>query len=176
MLKFGKTIISEKEIQSRVSEVGRIISNDYKDKQDDGIVVVGVLKGAVLFTADLIRSLDLKIEIDFISASSYNNSLESSGNVKIEKWLSTSAKGKHIIVVEDVVDSGLTLKCITEKLKDEGAASVKICALLDKHLSKSNIEVSYMCFDCPNEFIVGYGLDYKQNYRNIPYITSLVEE
>lgn len=174
-IKFGKVIFSEDDIKNRIAEVGAQITQDYKDKEDEGIIVVSVLKGASLFMADLIREIDLLVEIDFLAASSYYNSTVSSGRLKIEKDISADIAGKHVIIAEDIVDSGLTLEYITKMLKNKGAASVKVCAFLNKHVSKTDIDVSYTCFDCPNEFIVGYGLDYAQMFRNLPYITSIVQ-
>lgn len=171
--KFSKIIFSEQQIQDRIKEIGAQITKDYADKQDDGIVIVGVLRGACIFMSDLIRQIDLKVKIDFITASSYYNDSKSCGDPKIDKDITESIVNKHLILVEDIVDTGLTLECLSKLFADKGAASVNICALLDKHKSKADINVGYTCFDCPEEFIVGYGLDYAQEFRNLPYITSL---
>lgn len=173
MEKLGDIIFSEEQIQARVAEIAAEITNDYKDKQDDGIVVVGLLRGAIIFMADVIRHLDLVVQIDFISASSYKDGMESCGNVDIEMDIKTDIAGKHVIICEDIVDTGLTLNCICNMFKDRGAASVKICTFLFKKHSKYFDHSDYNCFDCPDEFIVGYGLDYAQKYRNLPYVTSI---
>ena len=176
MYKQSKIIFSEEQLDKRIKEVAAQIHEDYKDKEKDGIVVVGVLNGAYVFMADLVRYLDLDLEIDFIQASSYQNSTVSSGNVKIEKDLTTILDSKHVIVVEDIIETGNTLNHIKNLFKDRRAKSVKICALLVKDYPVAHELADYMCFDCPNEFIVGYGLDYAQKYRNLPYITSLEKQ
>lgn len=167
-----KVIFSEKNILERVSEIGQQITKDYYDKQEDGIVVVGVLKGAAIFMADLVRNIDLKIELDFIHASSYYDNFESSGKLNLEKDISCDIKDKHVILVEDIIDSGITVGSISKHLSDKKPASITICALLNKNVSTADITVKYCCFDCPDEFIVGYGLDAAQIYRNLPYISS----
>lgn len=174
MEKLGDIIFSEEQIQARVAEIAAEITKDYKDKQDEGIVVIGLLNGAVIFMADVIRHLDLTVQIDFIAASSYNDGMESCGNVAIEKDIKADVKGKHVIICEDIVDTGLTLRCICDMFKDRGAASVKICTFLFKKHAKYFDRSDYNCFDCPDEFIVGYGLDYAQKYRNLPYVTSII--
>lgn len=174
-LKFTEVVFSKEQIEQRIKEVGAQITEDFKDKQDDGIVVVSILKGAAIFMADLVRAIDLKLQIDFIAATSYGNATTSSGRLKIEKDVSGDLNGKHIIIAEDIVDTGLTLEYITKLLKQKGAATVTVCAFLDKKIWKTDINVKYSCFDCPERFIVGFGLDYCQYYRNIPYVSALEE-
>lgn len=171
-IKFSRVIFSEDQISKRISEVGKQITKDYSDKVDDGLIVVSILKGAAIFMSDLIRNINLDIEIDFITASSYC-SAKSAGKVNIEKDISIDISGKHVIIVEDIIDTGITLKCISNYLKDKGAKSIKFCTFLNKHKTNTKIDVAYTCFDCPQEFIVGYGLDYEQKFRNLPYVTSL---
>lgn len=166
-----KLLYSEDEIKKKVCEIASQINNDYKDKQKDGIVVVSVLKGSFVFAADLIRHLNVVFDIDFISASSYGDNIESSGSLKIDKDLSVDIVGKHVLIVEDLIDTGLTLDKIRNLMISRGAASVEICALLDKH--KSTLKAHYLGFDCPDEFIFGYGIDMRHQYRNLPNIMCL---
>lgn len=173
MEKLGKIIFSEEEIHSRVTSVADQINSDMKSKEDDGIVVVGVLNGAFVFMADVVRRLKFDHEIDFIQASSYKNSMQSSGYVKIEKDLTCILKDKHVLIIEDIVDTGRTLTHLKNLFFDRRAKSVSICALLVKKHTEAKNLVDYKCLDCPDEFIVGYGLDYRQKYRNLPYITSI---
>lgn len=170
--KLSRIIYNEEQISKRVSEVGRQITKDYSDKVDDGIVVISILKGAAIFMADLVRNINLDIEIDFITVSSYR-SIKSSGKVNIEKDISSDIAAKHVIIVEDIIDTGLTLECLSNYFKDRGAKSIKICTFLDKHRSNREIDIAYTCFDCPDEFIVGYGLDFDQKFRNLSYVSSL---
>lgn len=173
MENLGKIIFNEYEIQARVSRVADEINRDLKDKEGDGIVVVGVLNGAYVFMADVVRHLNFELEVDFIQASSYKNSMQSSGYIKIEKDLTSILKDKHVLIVEDIVDTGRTLTYLKKLFLDRKAKSVSICALLVKDHKEAKNLVDYKCFDCPDEFIVGYGLDYRQKYRNLPYITSI---
>lgn len=172
MVEFNEIIFDEEEIQARVEYVANEINRDMKDKAVEGIIVVGLLNGAFIFMADIVRHLKFDFEIDFIQASSYKNSMQSSGYVKIEKDLSSILKDKHVLIVEDIVDTGLTLTHIKNLFYDRKAKSVSVCALLVKDHPNCEKLVDYKCFDCPDEFIVGYGLDYRQKYRNFPYITS----
>lgn len=169
-------VFSEKDIALRVKEVGKQITNDFIDKQADGIVVVSVLKGAAIFMTDLIRAINLNFEIDFMSLSSYQNSTQTSGCVNIEKDISINLAGKHVIIAEDVIDSGVTMDFIIKHLSNKGAATVTICTFLHKHITQRDLGVKYVCFDCPKDYIVGYGLDYMQLYRNVPYVFSLKKE
>lgn len=173
MENLGEVIFNEYEIQARVSRVADEINCIMKEKEDDGIVVVGVLNGAYVFMADIVRHLNFDLEVDFIQASSYKNSMQSSGYIKIEKDLTCILKDKHVLIVEDIADTGRTLTYLKKLFLEREAKSVSICALLVKNHKDVKNLVDYKCFDCPDEFIVGYGLDYRQKYRNLPYITSI---
>ena len=167
-------LVSSDEIEKRVGELGKQITEDYKGKN---LLLVGILKGAVIFMADLAKNIDLPITMDFMAVSSYGKSSESSGVVKIIKDLDSSVEGKDILIVEDIIDTGFTLGYLTDYLKRRGANSVKICTLLDKpDRRKVQVPVDYRGFVIPDEFVVGYGLDYAEQYRNLPYISALKEE
>lgn len=167
-------LVSSDEIEKRVGELGKQITEDYKGKD---LLLVGILKGAVIFMADLAKNIDLPITMDFMAVSSYGKSSESSGVVKIIKDLDSSVEGKDILIVEDIIDTGFTLGYLTDYLKRRGASSVKICTLLDKpDRRKIQVPVDYKGFVIPDEFVVGYGLDYAEQYRNLPYISALKEE
>lgn len=169
-----KILVSEKEIASRVKELAGLISRDYDGKK---LLVVGILKGAVIFLADLVRNLTVPVELDFMAVSSYGKASESSGVVRILKDLEHSLEGKDVLIVEDIVDTGLTLKYLKENLETRGPASLKICTLLDKpERRKVNVEVDYNGFTIPDEFVVGYGLDYQERYRNEKEIFILKQE
>ncbi|OPF52925.1 hypoxanthine phosphoribosyltransferase [Clostridium baratii] len=169
-----KVLFDEEELSSKVRELGEQISKDYKGKD---LLVVGVLKGSVLFAADLIKSIDIPCEIDFMAVSSYGNSTESSGVVRILKDLDHSIEGKHVLLVEDIVDSGITLTYLLKYLKARKAESIEIVSLLNKPERRTaDLEVKYIGFEVPNEFIVGYGIDYAEKYRNLPFIGVLKEE
>jgi len=166
---FTKEMIAEK-----VKELGAQITKDYAGKE---LLVIGVLKGANVFMSDLIREMDLLVELDFIAASSYGHSTQSSGVVKIIKDLDYSIEGKNVLIIEDIIDTGLTLEYLTKNFKSRGTKSLSICTLLDKpERRKANIDVAYKGFDIPDEFIVGYGIDYAEKYRNLPYVATLKEE
>lgn len=168
-------LISEEEIKAKLKELGKRITEDYKGV--DNILLVGVLKGAVLFIADLIRHIDLPLEIDFMAVSSYGASTESSGVVRILKDLEQTIQGKNILIVEDIIDSGLTLSYLYNLLKSRKPADIKICTLLDKpSRRKIDIKVDYVGFEIPDYFVVGYGLDYNEKYRNLPFIGVLKPE
>lgn len=168
-------LISEDRIQNRLQEIGERITADYKDK--DNFLLVGVLKGAVIFMADLIRHIDLPLKVDFMAISSYGASTESSGVVRIMKDLEEDVEGKNLLIVEDIIDSGLTLSYMYNILKSRKPASIKICTLLDKpSRRKVDIKVDYLGFEIPDYFVVGYGLDYGEKYRNLPYICVLKPE
>ncbi|WP_026895566.1 hypoxanthine phosphoribosyltransferase [Clostridiisalibacter paucivorans] len=167
-------LISTEEIQKKVKKLGEKITEDYRDKD---LMLICVLKGAVMFMTDLAQSIDLPLDMDFMAVSSYGNASKSSGVVRIIKDLETSIEGKDILIVEDIIDSGLTLNYLVDILKSRGPNSVKICTLLDKPEGRqAPVEVDYMGFDVPNEFVVGYGLDFAEKYRNLPYIAVLKEE
>jgi hypoxanthine phosphoribosyltransferase len=167
-------LVSEEEISKKVDEIGKQITENYQGKD---LILVGVLKGANVFMSDLMRKIDMAIEIDFISVSSYGSSTESSGVVRILKDLDTEIEGKDVVIVEDIIDSGLTLSYLMGNFESRKPASVKICTLLDKpDRRKVDITIDYRGFVIPDEFIVGYGIDYAEGYRNLPYIASLKEE
>ncbi len=166
-----QVLLTPEQIQAKVTELGRQISVDYKGKD---LLAVGILKGAAIFFADLIRAIQIPAQMDFIAISSYGASSLSTGVHKIIKDLDQSITGQHVLLVEDIVDSGLTLRFLRDYLAQREAASVKTCVLLDK-LSRRQIEVSvdYRGFSIPDEFVVGYGLDYSEKYRNLPYLGIL---
>lgn len=167
----GTVMITQEEINAKAAEIGARITEDYKGKS---IVLVGILRGAVMWMADIMRNTELDMCIDFMACSSYGAATKSSGIVKINKDLDTDIEGKDVIIVEDIVDSGVTLNYLMGYFESRGAASVKICALLDKPTGRRvDINVDYVGFTVDDRFIVGYGLDYDQKYRNLPYITWL---
>ena len=163
-----RILIDEQKIENRVREIGAQITADYKDKD---LVVIGILKGAVLFMADLIKKINVPLSIDFMAVSSYGKSTRSSGIVRILKDLDEEIEGKDVLIVEDIVDTGLTLKFLAENILSRNPKSLKVCCLLDKpSRRKVAVSVDYVGFEIPDEFVVGYGLDYDQKYRNIPFI------
>lgn len=169
-----RVLISEEEIQEKIKELGATLSEEYKDKNP---VVVGILKGALPFMADLIKQMPIFLEYDMMDVSSYGEALSSSGEVKIIKDLDASIEGRHVLIVEDIIDTGRTLKYLQDMLIRRNAASVKIATLLDKPSGRVNdLKVEWKCFEVPDEFVVGYGLDYRENYRNLPYVGVLKEE
>lgn len=169
-----KPLISEKQIAARVVELGRQIRADYQDKN---ILLVGVLKGAAVFLSDLLRAIDGEVDYDFVAISSYGNGTRSSGVVRILKDLDESPIGRHVLIVEDIVDTGLTLQFLLETMKVHRTASVKVCALLDKVARRAvEVPIDYKGFEVPNVFVVGYGMDYGGLYRNLPYIGVLEQE
>ncbi|WP_277300764.1 hypoxanthine phosphoribosyltransferase [Veillonella montpellierensis] len=171
-----KVLLSEAEIKKRVQELGEAISQDYKGEE---LVLVCVLKGAVVFYTDLIRAIgnDVDVSLDFISCSSYGNGTVSSGEVRIMKDLDRSVEGKHVLVVEDIVDTGTTLHYLLDNLKARQAKSVKLATLLNKpERRKVEVHVDYNGFTVPDYFVIGYGLDYAERYRHLPYIGILKEE
>ncbi|WP_130861027.1 hypoxanthine phosphoribosyltransferase [Bacilliculturomica massiliensis] len=171
---FGEVLISEEQLAERIAELGKEITADFAGEE---VLMVGILKGSVPFLADLIRKVDLDVKIDFMSVSSYGASTKSSGVVRILKDLDTGVEGRNVIIVEDIVDSGLTLQYLKEYLSGRKPKSLKICTLLDKPEGrKVEIQPDYKCFTVGNQFIVGFGLDYDQKYRNLPYISCLVEK
>jgi hypoxanthine phosphoribosyltransferase len=162
-------LYTEEQIRSRITELGRQITSDYAGKE---LVLVGVLKGSCVFLADLMRQIDLRMTIDFMAVSSYKNELRSTGDVEILKDLSNPIRGKHVLVVEDIIDTGLTLSRLLEILDSRGAASIKLASFLDKPEPriKTELKVDYTGFVIPNKFVVGYGLDAAGRYRNLPFI------
>jgi len=169
-----KVLISEEELDAKVKELGAKISADYEGKN---LMMVSVLKGSVVFMADLMRAITVPCEIDFMSVSSYGNDVKTSGVVRIIKDLDQDLHGKDLLIVEDILDSGMTLSYITEMLRQRGPASIRLCTLLDKpERRKADITADYYGFVVPDEFVVGYGLDYAEKYRNLPYIGVLKPE
>ena len=164
-------IISEEEIQKRVSEIADRISKDYNGED---ISFICILKGGIMFMVDLAKKINSNIEFDFMEVSSYGNNMSSSGNIKINKDLQNPIEGKNIIIVEDIIDSGRTLNYLCRYLKEKKPASIKICTHLDKPERRVfDIKVDYTGFTIPDKFIVGYGLDYAERYRNLPYIAVI---
>ncbi|MBF0776275.1 hypoxanthine phosphoribosyltransferase [Streptococcus azizii] len=169
-----KILISEEEIVAKSKELGKILTEEYAGKNP---LLVGILKGSIPFMAELIKHIDTHIETDFMVVSSYHGGTESSGTVKIIKDLDTNVAGRDVLFVEDIIDTGRTLKELKELFALRQAASIKIATLLDKPEGRVvEIEPDYTCFTIPNEFVVGFGLDYDENYRNIPYVGVLKEE
>ena len=169
-----RVLLSEEEIRAKCKEMGARISQEYKGKN---LMLVTVLKGAVVFLADLMRAIDVPAEIDFMVVSSYGSGVKSSGVVKIVKDLDVPLAGKDLLIVEDILDSGLTLSYIKELLASRGPASIKIATLLDKpSRRKVDLVADYIGFSVPDEFVIGYGLDYDEKYRNLPYIGILKPE
>ncbi|MEX1377380.1 MAG: hypoxanthine phosphoribosyltransferase [Eubacteriales bacterium] len=168
-----KVLITEEEIQVKVKEMAKKISEDYKDKH---LLMICILKGAIMFYSDLARYLTIPVAMDFMAVSSYGKSTKSSGEVRILKDLSIPAEGLDILIVEDILDSGNTLNYIKNILEDRKPSSLKICTLLDKPERREQpIDVDYKGFEIPDEFVIGYGLDFAEKYRNLPYIGVLKE-
>ena len=166
-----KILISHDEIAKAVDRLAREIERDYQDKQP---LLIGVLKGSFMFMADLIRQLDLLLELDFIRLSSYGAARESSGKVRIIQGVKTPVKGRNVLVVEDIVDTGITTSFLLEYLKKKQPASLKLCTLTDKPSRRRvPVPIDYRGFTVPNKFIVGYGLDFNQKFRNLPHIYTL---
>ena len=164
-------MISEAEIAAKVEEIAKRIENDYKGEP---LLVVGILKGASVFVSDLIRKINLDVNIDFMCVSSYGNATESSGTVRILKDLDVDISGKNVLIVEDIIDSGLTLSNLVKELQIRNPKSLKLCTLLDKpERRKANVAVDYVGFVIEDKFIVGYGIDWAEKYRNLPYIGAV---
>jgi len=170
----NELIFTEEEIRWRIKELGERITLDYAGKSP---LLIGILKGCFVFLADISRQIELDCEIRFLTASSYGFSSVTSGKVKIDKDIDFEIEGRHVIVIEDILDSGITLTALCNYIRERHPASLKICALLDKSARRQiPIDVDYLGFDCPDEFVVGYGLDYAEHYRNLPFIASLKPE
>jgi hypoxanthine phosphoribosyltransferase len=164
-------LISQEEVQKRIQELGKQLTEDYAGRN---LLLLGVLKGAVVFLVDLARAIDLPLQMDFMAVSSYGASTQSSGVVRILKDLDAAVDGRDILVVEDIIDTGLTLKYILENLSMRNPASVKVCALLYKDKARPDgIKADYIGFEIPDKFVVGYGLDYAELYRNLPFVGVL---
>jgi len=167
-------LFSEEELQKRVRALGEEISRDYAGKE---IVCIGVLKGCFVFMADIVRVMDVKCDIDFMAVSSYGSGTVTTGAVKIGKDISANIEGRDVLLIEDILDSGVTLSYLREFLMQRKPKSIKICTLFDKPARrKADIKADYVGLICPDEFIVGYGLDYDEKYRNLPYIGVLKPE
>lgn len=166
-----QVLFTEEEIDSKIREMAKEISNDYKDRD---LLVIGVLKGSVIFTAELVKRLSIPCSMDFMAVSSYGDSSETSGVVRILKDLDHSVEGKDIVIVEDIIDSGVTLNYLLNYLKARRVNSIEVVALLSKpERRKVDVNVKYMGFEVPDEFLVGYGLDYAERYRNLPFVGIL---
>lgn len=169
-----KVLISEEQLSKRIKELGNAISKEYEGKN---LIVVGILKGSVIFAAELVKNITIPCEMDFMAVSSYGASSETSGVVRILKDLDHSIEGKDVLIVEDIVDTGITLSYLLDYLKARKANSIEIISLLSKpDRRQKKVEVKYNGFEVPDEFIVGYGLDYNEKYRNLPFIAILKRE
>jgi hypoxanthine phosphoribosyltransferase len=170
----GETLVSEEDLQRRVAELGAELTRDYADRD---LVMIGVLKGAVLFIADLMRALSVPCEVDFMAVSSYGSSTDSSGVVRILKDLDASIADRDVLLVEDIVDSGLTLHYLLRNLGARDPATLEVCALLTKpERMRVEVPIRYVGFEIPNRFAIGYGLDHAQRYRNLSYVAALADE
>jgi len=166
-----EVLISEEQIRTRIKELGAEITRDYAGRNP---LLIGVLKGACFFLSDLMRAIDTRVGIEFMAISSYGSSTRTSGEVRIMKDLDVPIEGRDILVVEDIVDTGLTLSYLLSNLQSRGAASVKLAALLDKfERRQKEVKIDYLGFKIPDEFVVGYGLDFAERYRNLPFIAVL---
>jgi hypoxanthine phosphoribosyltransferase len=166
-----EVLITEEQLQAKIAELGEQITHDYQDKY---LLLLGTLKGAVPFIADLARAIQLPLEIDYMAVASYGNSTQSSGVVRILKDLEGPIEQKHILIIEDIIDSGLTLSYLVDVIRRRNPLSLRLCTLLDKERPRSlSIDIDYTGFRIPDKFVVGYGLDYAQRYRNLPYIGVL---
>lgn len=169
-----ETLISREEVELRIKELAKLIETDYKEKD---LICVGLLKGSVMFLSDLIKEITLPLQIDFMNVSSYGSETTSSGNVKVIKDTDIDVRGKDVLIVEDIIDTGITLEYVIGMFKTKGVASVKTCTLLSKpERRKIDVKVDYIGFEVPDKFVIGYGLDYAQKYRNLPYIGAVVFE
>lgn len=172
-------LYAESEIKARVEEIGGALTDKYSEAADrgEGVVLLSVLRGAAIFMADLARATEIPVEMDYMAVSSYGKSTKSSGTVTIVKDLTSDIKDKHVIIVEDILDSGLTLQFLIGYLSERNPASIEVVTLLRKRTrAQVDIQCAHVGFECPDEFIVGYGLDYAERYRNLPYIGILKPE
>jgi hypoxanthine phosphoribosyltransferase len=169
----GEILVQPDELSERVRALGRMVTEDYRGKD---LVLIGVLKGAVFFLADVMRAIDLPCEVDFMAVASYGSATDSSGVVRILKDLDISIQDRDVLIVEDIVDSGLTLQYLMRNLGARGPASLEVCALLTKpDRRKVDVPIRYVGFEIPDCFAIGYGLDHAERYRNLPYVASLAE-
>ena len=167
-------LLSKEQIDTRINELGKIITEDYKGKN---LYVLSLLRGSFVFTADLVRALDTKVKVGFMTTSSYGHSETSSGEVKIVSDIHDNIEGFDVLIVDDIMDTGYTMEFIIEHVKKLGASSVKTCVLLDKpSRRKVNVTPDYLCFEIDDIFVVGYGLDYGNYYRNVPYVFNWEEQ
>jgi hypoxanthine phosphoribosyltransferase len=167
----GRILVAEEELDRRIRELGAEISRDYAGRD---VVLLGILKGAVLFLSDLLRRIDIPAEVDFMAVASYGNATKSSGVVQILKDMEGPIEGRDVLIVEDIVDTGLTLRYLHDTLQGRNPRSLEVCALLSKPEAQVvEVPVKYVGFEIPNEFVVGYGLDYQQRYRGLPYVGVL---
>jgi hypoxanthine phosphoribosyltransferase len=170
----GEVLVEADDLQRRVGELAAEIGRDYEGRD---LVLVGVLKGAVFFVADLMRSLELPCELDFMAVTSYGSATDSSGVVRILKDLDGSIEGRNVLIVEDIIDSGLTLHYLLRNLKARNPASLEVCALLTKpERRRVDLPIRYVGFEIPNRFVIGYGLDYEQRFRNLDFVATLAGE
>ena len=167
----GRVLVSEEDLTRRVRELGAELTEAYASRD---LVLIGVLKGAVLFVSDLMRQMDVSVELDFMAVSSYGSATKSSGVVRILKDLDSAIQGRDVLIVEDIVDTGLTLRYLLRSLRGRNPRTLEVCALLVKPDARVvDVPVKYVGFEIPNEFVVGYGLDYQQRYRGLPYVAIL---
>src|SRR4051812_44762099 len=170
----GRILVQPDELAQRVKELGAQISKDYAGRD---LVLIGVLKGAIFFLSDLMREIDIDCEVDFMAVASYGSSTDSSGVVRILKDLDAPIAGREVLIVEDIVDSGLTLQSLLRTLRAREPASIEVCALLTKPARrKTNVDIRYEGFEIPNEFAIGYGLDHAERYRNLPFVAVLQQQ
>jgi hypoxanthine phosphoribosyltransferase len=170
----GEILIDQERLRERIGELGDEISKDYSGRE---LLLIGVLKGAVFFMADLMRRIRVPTEVDFMAISSYGASTDSSGVVRILKDLDINIEGRHVLVVEDIIDSGLTLSYLIRNLEAREPASLEVCALLTKPDRREiEVPVRYVGFEIPNRFVIGYGLDFAERYRNLPYVAVLADD
>jgi hypoxanthine phosphoribosyltransferase len=168
---FGRPIVTQEEMRARIKELGKQIANDYAAKD---LVLVGVLKGAYAFYADLARAIRIPMRVDFLIVTSYGSQSKTSGKVKVITELTEDIKGKDVLLVEDIVDSGLTVQYLTRTLAKQKPQSIKVCTLLSKPERRTiDVPLDYVGFKIPNKYVVGYGLDYQKKYRNLPYLAVL---
>jgi hypoxanthine phosphoribosyltransferase len=172
----GEILVQPDELQHRVRELAEEITRDYSSHPPRDLVLIGVLKGAVFFLSDLMRHIDIPCEVDFMAVASYGSATDSSGVVRILKDLDATIEGRHVLIVEDIVDSGLTLSYLLRTLQARGPASLEVCALLTKpERRKVDLPTRYVGFEIPNRFAIGYGLDHGERFRNLPFVAALAQ-
>jgi hypoxanthine phosphoribosyltransferase len=172
--RLGEVLVSAEDLQRRVAELGEQISRDYQAPPARPLLLVGVLKGAVFFLSDLMRHIEVPVEVDFMAVASYGSATDSSGVVRILKDLDAPIEGRDVLIVEDIVDSGLTLQYLLRNLGSRNPSTLEVCALLTKpERRKVDLPTRYVGFEIPNRFVVGYGLDYAERHRNLPYVAVL---